>query len=84
MVVTGVFRAVWPLLRDSAWSRGSQTDEWRKLFVAEVRVAVSLGLLLYPKKETTRGIYGIFNGRGQRERLQKKMSCKHAIVVGDI
>lgn len=37
----------------------------RKLFMAEVTVAVSLGILPYPQMETTLGIYGIFNARGQ-------------------
>lgn len=38
-----------------------QTGDWRKLFMTGVTVAVSLGILLYPKTETTLGIYGIAN-----------------------
>ena len=68
---TEVFSAVWQLLKDSAQSRGSKTDDWRKLFMAEVTVAISLGILLYPKMETTLGIYGIFDARGQKEDISE-------------
>lgn len=40
--------------------------------MAEVTVAISLGILLYPKMETTLGIYGIFDARGQKEEISER------------